>query len=85
MSDDLYYTVLRWTNGRGIAKGQGMTSTLTEPPDLGGGPVQFLAYRPEIGEADVQMDGERRALTRDEERAADALLRRLTAMPESAR
>ena len=81
MSDCYYYTLLRWDSGAGRAKHQGMTVTLTEPPDLGSGPVEFLAYRPEIQDVEIQIGGERRTMTRDEERAADALLRRLTTLP----
>ena len=82
MSDCYYYTLLRWDAGGGRAKHQGMTVTLHEAPDLGSGPVQFLAYRPEIQDAEIQIGGERRNMTRDEERAADALLRKLTTLPE---
>lgn len=82
VSDDLYYTVLRWGNGRGIAKAQGMKVTLTEAPDLGAGPVEFVAYRPEVRDLEVRMHGaaEVREMTRAEERAADALLREMTSM-----
>ena len=83
MSDDLYYTVLRWADDKGVCKAQGMTVTLREAPDLGAGPVVFLAYRPEIRDLLVQVPADTglRELTRDEVRAADVLLRSLTTLP----
>ena len=49
MSDDYYYTILRWADGAGIVKAQGMKVTLHAGPDLGKGPVHFVAYRPVLG------------------------------------
>ena len=54
MSHALYWTVLEWHNGRGIAKHLGMTVSLTKPPVLDGYDTTGLRYIPEIGEAQVQ-------------------------------
>jgi hypothetical protein len=83
VSDDLYYTILRWANGKGVAKHPGMTVTLKAPPDLGFGPVHMVAYRPEVGAAELQTraDRPRRAMLREEIQAADAMLRSLTTVP----
>lgn len=84
MTDDLYYTRLRFHKRHGIAKMHGMAVSLDVGPDLGSGPVWFVDYRPEVGFAQVQLGpkDEPREMTDDEKHAADALLRRLTTMPE---
>lgn len=84
MTDELYYTRLRFNGRSGIAKMHGMTVTLSAGPDLGDGPVWFVDYRPECGFALVQprsIDTVREMFAR-EKRAADALLRAVTTMPE---
>jgi len=85
MTDDLYYTILRWAGNRGIVKAHGMTVALTAGPDLGKGPVHFVAYRPEIGRGEVQTHPSepRRLMDDSEVRAATELLRSMTTMPEA--
>ena len=80
MSDSLYWTVLRWHNGHGIAKMHGNTITLSAGPDLGSGPVHMLRYVPEIDAAEVTMHNSElpRRMTRAEIKAADELLAALT-------
>jgi hypothetical protein len=80
MNDSYYWTILRYHNGVGIAKMHGNTITLANPPDLGSGPVHLVRYIPEIDVQEVSMHNEDRPrrMTDDEEKAADALLRRLT-------
>jgi hypothetical protein len=84
VSDDLYYTILRWADGAGIVKGQGMKITLASGPDLGKGPVHFVAYRPEIGRGEVQTHPSepRRPMDDIEVRAATQLIRAMTTLPE---
>jgi len=48
MSDDLFYTRLRWANGKGIAKYKGCVVALTEPPDVVDATVVELIYTPEV-------------------------------------
>ncbi len=80
MTDELYYTRLRFSGRHGIAKMHGMSVSLDAGPDLGSGPVWFVDYRPEIGFAQVQPRSidRLRDMTDDEKHAADALLRKLT-------
>ena len=87
MSDDLYYTILRWADGAGIVKAQGMKITLTAGPDLGKGPVHFVAYRPVLGRGEVQTHpSEPRRLMDDAEvRVATDLIRDMTTLPEVGR
>jgi hypothetical protein len=84
VSDDLYYTILRWDDGAGIVKGQGMKKDLRAGPDLGKGPVHFVAYRPELGRVEVQThpDEPRRLMDDAEVRAATDLIRAMTTLPE---
>ena len=85
MTDDLYYTRLRFSGRHGIAKMHGMTVSLDAGPDLGDGPVWTVDYRPEIGFGRVQPRSidPPRDMTASEMHAADALLRRITTMPET--
>ena len=80
MSDDLYYTRLRWSGASGIAKMHGMTVSLRAGPDLGSGPVWMIDYRPEVGFAQVQprANDQPRSMTREEKHVADTMLRQLT-------
>ncbi len=79
MSDALYSTRLRWSNGRGMAMLHGRAQTLTAPPVLCGQPVHSIDYTPEVHCLEIR----RRAcdpvdeMTPDEIADADALLRRL--------
>ena len=79
MSDDRYYTRLRFSGRHGIAKGHGGRADLYIAPDLGDGPVQAMIYTPEIDEAQVWRNAEAAwdRMTQDEIRAADALIERL--------
>ena len=87
MSDDLYYTILRWADGAGIVKAQGTTIKLTAGPDLGKGPVHFIAYRPVLGRGEVQTHPSepRRLMDDSEVRAATELMRVMTTLPEARR
>ena len=80
MNDSYYSTVLRWHGKTGVAKMHGMTVSLTDPPDLGDGPVWMLDYRPEIAMAQVQPRAidPVRDMTRFEIAIADSMLRRAT-------
>ena len=84
MSNDLYWTVLEWHEGRGIAKMHGMTVSLKAAPVLDGYDVTGLRYIPEIAEAQLQPEpGQKwRRMTQQEIHDADALLLKLTTMPE---
>lgn len=84
MTDELYYTRLRFNGHSGIAKMHGMTVSLNTGPDLGDGPVWMCDYRPECGFALVQPRSidPVREMFGSEKRAADALLRSVTTMPE---
>lgn len=84
MTDELYYTILRWADGSGIVKAQGVTIALQAGPDLGKGPVHFVAYRPEIGRGEVQTHPSepRRLMDDNEVRAASELLRSMTTLPK---
>lgn len=79
MTDALYATRLRWSNGSGIAKLHGRAVALTAAPVLGGVAVHFVDYTPLIRCREVR----RRPcdpvddMTDDEVAAADALLRRV--------
>ena len=77
MSDDLYSTRLRWSNGRGVAMLHRHSVPLTEPPVLGGEPVYELDYTPEVGCIEIRRHawdtpGE---MTEAEVAEADAMLR----------
>ena len=80
MTDDLYYTRLRFNGRSGIAKMHGMTVTLSTGPDLGDGPVWMIDYRPECGFGLVQPRAidPPRDMTRFEIAVADSILRRTT-------
>ena len=80
MSDSLYYTVLRFHHGIGVAKMRGTTVSIATPPDLGSGPVHMLRYVPEIDAAEVTMQNgdPPRRMTRAEIKVADELLDVLT-------
>ena len=79
MSDDCYMTRLRWHNGRGAAKLQGVLTPLTEPPDLGRGPVSEVEYVPLNNWVYVRYGSEpKRDMEPDEIAAADQLLKALT-------
>ncbi|MBK7024476.1 MAG: hypothetical protein IPH41_13560 [Sulfuritalea sp.] len=84
MNDSYYSTVLRWHGKSGVAKHHGMTITLPAAPDLGDGPVWMLEYRPETGIRRIQLRSidPPRDMEPAEIVAADALLRRLTTLPE---
>ncbi|MCU0920756.1 MAG: hypothetical protein MUF16_10525 [Burkholderiaceae bacterium] len=84
MTDELYYTRLRFSGRHGIAKMHGTVLALDVGPDLGSGPVWFVDYRPECGFALVQPRSIEpvREMFDSERRAADALLRSVTTMPE---
>lgn len=80
MSDDYYWTRLRFHHGAGVAKLRGVTVKLMGPPDLGRGPVHEVDYAPEAGCREVRRRAcdARTDMEPDEIAAADALLRRLT-------
>lgn len=80
MTDELYYTRLRFSGRHGIAKMHGTTISLNTGPDLGDGPVWFVDYRPEVGFGRVQPRSidTPRDMRPEERRAADDLLRKLT-------
>ena len=80
MTDDRYYTRLRWHGTSGVAKMHGMTVSLTAGPDLGDGPVWMIDYRPEVGFAQVQPRAKDlpRNMTLEEKHVADSMLRQLT-------
>ena len=80
MSDDYYWTRLRWHAGRGVAKLRGVVVALTEAPDLGRGPVVELDYAPETDCREVRRRhcDARADMEPDEIAAADRLLRALT-------
>lgn len=48
MTDALYATRLRWSNGGGVAKLHGRAVALTAAPVLGGVAVHFVDYTPEV-------------------------------------
>ena len=80
MSDNLYWTRLRWHGRGGIAKHLGKSIVLDLAPDLGSGPIWDCDYVPEVDIADVQtrsIDPVRR-MTHSEIRAADDILKGLT-------
>lgn len=83
MTDELYYTRLRFSGKHGIAKMHGITVSLNAGPDLGEGAVWFVDYRPEIGFGRIQPRSidPQRDMTTDEKHAADDLLRKITIMP----
>lgn len=81
MSDDLYFTRLRWSGSvrRGVAKLHGMRVELTTPPDLGTGAVAELDYAPEMGCREIRRTPVDRweQMTTDEIGRADEMLRAL--------
>lgn len=79
MSDALYPTRLRWSNGRGAAMLHGRIVPMTAPPVLGGQAVHAIDYTPEIGCVEIQRRAcdPRGDMTAAEVAEADALLRRL--------
>ena len=79
MSDDLYFTRLRWHAGRGIAKLHGRSVPLAAPPVLAGAPVNECDYAPEYGFRLVRRRSCDRVddMTGAEIADADALLRAL--------
>lgn len=83
MSDALYSTRLRWSNGRGMAMLHGRIVPLQQPPVLGGLAVHQVDYTPEVHCLEIR----RRAcdpvddMTPEEITDADALLRRLLTCP----
>lgn len=84
MNDDQVYTRLRFAGRRGVAKMHGMTVSLDAGPDLGDGPVWAIDYVPETGIRRIQLRSidPPRDMEPAEIVAADALLRRLTTLPE---
>ena len=84
MTDELYYTRLRFSGRHGIAKMHGTTISLDTGPDLGDGPVWMCDYRPEIGFGQVRPRSidPQRDMNQAEVHAADALLRSITTLPE---
>lgn len=75
MTDARYTTRLRWDAVKGVAKLHGVSVALTEPPNLGRGPVFRVDYRPEEAYAVVQYPGQPpRNMDADEARSADNLL-----------
>jgi hypothetical protein len=83
VTDSLYSTRLRFNGRSGIAKLHGVAVALDTSPDLGTGPVWMVDYRPEVGLALVQPRSidPVRDMSPHERRAADELLRHLTASP----
>jgi hypothetical protein len=76
MSDARHTTRLRWDVSKGVAKLHGVSVALTEPPNLGRGPVLHVNYVPEEAHGVVQYAGQPpRNMDADEKRSADALLR----------
>jgi hypothetical protein len=75
MSDDLWFTTLRWTHGAGVAKLHNREVALREKPDLG---FEFeeLVYRPEHPLARIRLQsGATRELLPHEIAACDRFLR----------
>lgn len=75
MSDDLWFTTLRWTRGAGVAKLRGRVAILATKPAIG---CDFdeLVYRPEIALARVRLaGGGTRELRPDEIAACDRILK----------
>jgi hypothetical protein len=83
VSDDLYFTRLRWGHGRGVAKYHGRVVVLTAPPDILGLAIDELIYTPETAVAVVcEVGRPQRELRPNEIAACDALLK-LTFAPPS--
>lgn len=77
MSDALYFTRLHWGQGRGVAKMQGRSVPLYEPPAIAGLAIEELIYTPEVHVAVVQEVGKaKRELLPHEIAACAAFLRR---------
>lgn len=75
MSDDLWFTTLRWTRNSGVAKLHNREVVLTEKPDLGF-EYDELVYRPEHPLARIRLaSGATRELLPHEIVACDRFLR----------
>jgi hypothetical protein len=84
MSDDLFYTRLRWSNGHGIAKYRNRIVVLTEAPDISRDVVVEIIYTPEVGVARVRTFSKPwRDLLPDEIAACDSYLRIATGPGET--
>jgi hypothetical protein len=78
VSDDLYFTRLRWSDakGDGLAKLHGRSVRLTERPDLGFEFVELI-YTPELHSARVRLLDQRwRDLRPEQIAACDLFLKR---------
>lgn len=76
MSDDLFYTRLRWSSGHGIAKYKGRVTELTQAPEIAGFPVAELIHTPEVHSSWVRFFGTPwRELLPEEIIACDEILR----------
>ena len=83
MSDDLYHKVLKWRDGKGIARRGRVTVTLTEKPNLG---FEYVAVhvRPEVNYSWVKLvNGSTRELRSDELELVEAYMRRTVIDGES--
>lgn len=80
MSDALYSTRLRWYNGNGIAMLCGEKVVLSSAPIVGGGPVEYIDYTPEVRCCEIRHHAceAMREMTHAEILEADFLLRTLT-------
>lgn len=84
MSDDLFYTRLRWSNGQGIAKFRNRIVVLTEAPDISRETVVELVYTPEVRVAWVRtFDSPWRELLPYEIEACESYLRIATGPGET--
>lgn len=84
MSHALYSTRLFWSGRSGFAKLHGRMVQLSAAPVLAGPSILMIDYSPEVRCVEILRYGEaRREMTRDEIRAADALLKQLTEVPDA--
>jgi len=86
VSDELYWTRLRWFAPHGgIAKMHGQVRELLAPPVLGGERVSELDYVPEIGLYQIRRRAADAAgdMTAAEIHDADVILRELCSAPQA--
>lgn len=79
MSDALYSTRLRWYNGYGIAMLYGKRVILDSAPIIGGEPVEYIDYTPEVRCCEIRHHAcdRMKEMTHAEILEADFLLRTL--------